>query len=166
MPIGHGELLARLFLIISMKNTRKKFGNGRLINYLPIGPQTRIGSFKLIDFILALFFPGQYKKVYSKSDPDTSWFYYSDDIGIGYFPQRMSEEIVKLGGSVITEANVTSIEKEKNNYIISYTKEGVLYKEKKFNHRILPSFRYFMSACLVPKVPDTNCKKQFKDWNT
>ena len=72
---------------------------------------TRIGSFKLFDFILALFFPDQYKNVYSKSDPDTSWFYYSD-IGIGYFPERMSEEIIRLGGQVITEANVTSIKKK------------------------------------------------------
>ena len=67
--------------------------------------------------------------MYSKSDPDTEWFYYSD-IGIGYFPQRMSEEIEKLGGKVITGANVTGINKEKPGYVISYTKDNVSYTEK------------------------------------
>lgn len=111
---------------------------------------TRIGSFKLFDFILALFFPGQYKKVYSKSDPDTSWFYYSD-IGIGYFPERMSEEIIKLGGRVITESNVTSIEKEKNDYVISYIKDGVLYKEK--SSEVVSSLPLnILCKCLVTKV--------------
>lgn len=113
---------------------------------------TRIGSFKLFDFILALFFPGQYKKVYSKSDPDTSWFYYSD-IGIGYFPQRMSEEIVKLGGKVITGANVTSINKNDNNYVVSYTKDDVLYEE--ISPTVVSSLPLtILCQCLVSKVPE------------
>jgi len=113
---------------------------------------TRIGSFKLFDFILALFFPDRYKKVYSKSDPDTEWFYYSD-IGIGYFPQRMSEEIEKLGGKVITGANVTSINKEKLSYVISYTKDNVSFTEK--SPTIVSSIPLnVLCRCLVSKVPE------------
>lgn len=113
---------------------------------------TRIGSFKLFDFILALFFPGRYKNVYSKSDPDTSWFYYSD-IGIGYFPRRMSEEIIKLGGQVITKAEVTRIEKKKNKYIVSYTKSGISYQ--KACAAVVSSLPLnVLCNCLATKVPE------------
>jgi len=81
---------------------------------------TRVGSFKLKDFLLAALFPSHYKKVYSGSDPDTDFFYYCDN-GIGYFPKQMAKEIERLKGVVMTNTTVTKLERVNGQYLVSYT---------------------------------------------
>src|SRR3989344_1984789 len=40
---------------------------------------TRVGGFKLKDFLLGLFSKLGYQRAYSQSHPDSDWFYYSDE---------------------------------------------------------------------------------------
>jgi protoporphyrinogen oxidase len=84
---------------------------------------TRIGSFRLRDFLFALFSNIGYRKIYSDSHPDSEFFYYTDR-GIGYFPDRLAEEVVANGGKIVKEAEVTRIQKTTQGFEISYTHEG------------------------------------------
>lgn len=85
----------------------------------------RIGNFKILNFFIALLFPKFYSHVFTKSDPDINWFYYSD-IGIGYLSEQMKKEIVRLGGIVKTKSIVTRIQNKKDKYVVSYLENGLL----------------------------------------
>lgn len=85
----------------------------------------RIGKFNLVNFLIALFLPGYYKKVYTNKDPDADSFYYCDE-GIGLLPRRMEEKIIEKGGLVLRKSIVTRIIKKNNNYQITYSQNGHL----------------------------------------
>ena len=80
---------------------------------------TRVGGFKLRDFLLGLFSKLGYKRAYSQSHPDSDWFYYSID-GIGHFPKGLVKEIKKFGADVKVSHNVIGLEPISKGYKVSY----------------------------------------------
>lgn len=86
----------------------------------------RIGSFRLKDFLVALFTKGS-NNVYKQSDPDSDWFYYCDN-GIGQFPLSMAREVQKKGGTIRTKTIVNRIEKTSDGYTVSYLENGTIKK--------------------------------------
>lgn len=95
----------------------------------------RIGNFKLIDFVIALFIPKMYKKVFSQSDPDKDWFYYSD-VGIGYFPKQIEKKIIEGKGNVIKQSIVINVMKTDRGFEIEYLRSN---KKQKINTDIVIS---------------------------
>ncbi|PJE61298.1 hypothetical protein COU87_05330, partial [Candidatus Roizmanbacteria bacterium CG10_big_fil_rev_8_21_14_0_10_39_12] len=79
----------------------------------------RIGSFKIIDFVIAIFANKSYNKVFKASDPDSDVFYYPSR-GIGLFPKKISEKILNKGGTIRTQAIVNKIDTIKSGYQVSY----------------------------------------------
>ncbi|OGK14847.1 hypothetical protein A3H80_04005 [Candidatus Roizmanbacteria bacterium RIFCSPLOWO2_02_FULL_37_19] len=80
---------------------------------------TRVGGFKLKDFLLGLFSKLGYQRAYSQSHPDSDWFYYSDE-GIGHFPKGLVREIKKLGGDVRVSSPVVGVQKKAKGYTVSF----------------------------------------------
>ncbi len=124
---------------------------------------TRVGNFKLKDFLLAAIFPSHYKKVYSGSDPDTDFFYYCDK-GIGYFPKQMAREINRLKGVVMTNTTVTKIERINNLYSVTYSSregENTLIGDTVISSIPLPLLCKLFIQKIPPEISATVAKLKY-----
>lgn len=89
-----------------------------------------------------------------RNPPQTiiSEFYYPRR-GFGMIPERMEEEISRLGGEVVTDADIQSVEPIEGGYAVTYRRDGELKTIS--SHRLVSSIPLDALLRMLPQESDT-----------